>query len=44
MRIGIGLPNILPGAHGRLMLEWARRAEARGFAFVSTVGRLAYPS
>lgn len=44
MRIGIGLPNVLPGVTGPLMLDWARRAEERGFAFVSTIGRLTYPS
>lgn len=44
MRIGIGLPNVLPGTDGQLMLDWARRAEERGFDFVSTIGRLTYPS
>ncbi|MFI5610789.1 LLM class flavin-dependent oxidoreductase [Amycolatopsis sp. NPDC051903] len=44
MRIGIGIPNTVPGTSGALVLEWARRAEARGFAFVSTIGRVAYPS
>ncbi|MCI2423223.1 LLM class flavin-dependent oxidoreductase [Saccharopolyspora sp. K220] len=44
MRIGIGLPNTVPGTTGDLLLEWARRAEARGFAFVSTIGRVGYPS
>jgi alkanesulfonate monooxygenase SsuD/methylene tetrahydromethanopterin reductase-like flavin-dependent oxidoreductase (luciferase family) len=44
MRIGIGLPNTVPGVGGTLMLDWARRAEQRGFAFVSTIGRVGYPS
>ncbi|MBO0802894.1 MAG: LLM class flavin-dependent oxidoreductase [Nocardiopsaceae bacterium] len=44
MRIGIGLPNTVPGADGTLMIDWARRAEERGFAFVSTIGRVGYPS
>ena len=44
MRIGIGLPNTVPGVDGSLMLDWARRAEERGFAFVSTIGRVGYPS
>lgn len=44
MRIGIGLPNTVPGTDGRLMVDWARRAEERGFAFVSTIGRVGYPS
>jgi alkanesulfonate monooxygenase SsuD/methylene tetrahydromethanopterin reductase-like flavin-dependent oxidoreductase (luciferase family) len=44
MRIGIGVPNTVPGTNGPLMLDWARRAERRGFAFVSTIGRVGYPS
>ncbi len=44
MRIGIGLPNTVPGTNGALMLDWARQAERRGFSFVSTVGRVGYPS
>lgn len=44
MKIGIGLPNTVPGTSGELMLAWARRAEERGFAFVSTIGRVGYPS
>ena len=32
VRVGIGLPNTLPGASGELMLEWARRAERAQFA------------
>lgn len=44
MRIGIGVPNTVPGTNGPLILEWARRAEQRGFAFVSTIGRIGYPS
>ncbi|HET6505098.1 MAG TPA: LLM class flavin-dependent oxidoreductase [Amycolatopsis sp.] len=44
MRIGIGIPNTVPGSSGPLLLDWARRAEQRGFAFVSTIGRVAYQS
>lgn len=44
MRIGIGVPNTLPGADGRLIVDCARGAERRGFAFVSTIGRVAYPA
>lgn len=44
MRIGIGIPNTVPGVSGPLILDWARRAEERGFAFVSTIGRVGYPS
>ena len=44
MRIGIGLPNTVPGTNGPLILDWARLAELRGFSFVSTIGRVGYPS
>lgn len=44
MRLGIGVPNTVPGTNGPLMLRWAGRAEERGFDFVSTIGRIAYPS
>jgi hypothetical protein len=27
MRIGIGLPNPIPGTPGRLLVDWAARAE-----------------
>lgn len=44
MRIGIGLPNTVPGAPGRLLVDWAARAEARGFSALATIDRVAYPS
>jgi len=44
IRVGVGLPNVLPGTSGDLMRRWAVRAEERGLSFVATVGRLAYPS
>src|SRR5919106_934092 len=44
MRIGIGLPNTVPGAPGRLLVDWAARAEARGFSALATLDRFAYPS
>lgn len=44
MDVGIGLPNTIPGTPGRTILEWARRAEARGFSGVATIDRVAYPS
>jgi alkanesulfonate monooxygenase SsuD/methylene tetrahydromethanopterin reductase-like flavin-dependent oxidoreductase (luciferase family) len=39
MRIGIGLPNPVPGTPGTRLLEWAQRAEDRGFPQLSA-GRL----
>jgi alkanesulfonate monooxygenase SsuD/methylene tetrahydromethanopterin reductase-like flavin-dependent oxidoreductase (luciferase family) len=44
MDIGIGLPNTLPGTPGRLLVDWARRAEERGFSTLATLDRIAYPS
>jgi alkanesulfonate monooxygenase SsuD/methylene tetrahydromethanopterin reductase-like flavin-dependent oxidoreductase (luciferase family) len=44
MKIGIGLPNTIPGTPGRLLVEWARRAEERGFSTLATIDRIAYPS
>jgi alkanesulfonate monooxygenase SsuD/methylene tetrahydromethanopterin reductase-like flavin-dependent oxidoreductase (luciferase family) len=44
MRIGIGLPNPVPGTAGRDLIEWARRAEGRGFDSLSTIDRIVYPS
>jgi alkanesulfonate monooxygenase SsuD/methylene tetrahydromethanopterin reductase-like flavin-dependent oxidoreductase (luciferase family) len=44
MKIGIGLPNNVIGVPGPLMVEWAQRAEQRGFESVTTIDRLVYPS
>ena len=44
MQIAIGLPNPVPGVSGATMLAWAREAEARGFAALTTIGRVAYPN
>jgi alkanesulfonate monooxygenase SsuD/methylene tetrahydromethanopterin reductase-like flavin-dependent oxidoreductase (luciferase family) len=44
MQIGIGLPNPVKGVTGRLLLDWARTAEARGFAALATIDRIAYPN
>lgn len=44
MNIGIGLPNTVPGTPGQLIVEWARRAELRGFSTLGTIDRVAYPS
>jgi alkanesulfonate monooxygenase SsuD/methylene tetrahydromethanopterin reductase-like flavin-dependent oxidoreductase (luciferase family) len=43
MDIGIGLPNTL-SVPGRTMVDWARRAEERGFSALATIDRLVYPS
>jgi alkanesulfonate monooxygenase SsuD/methylene tetrahydromethanopterin reductase-like flavin-dependent oxidoreductase (luciferase family) len=44
MKIGIGLPNPVPGIDGRLLVEWAGRAEEAGFSTLATIDRIAYPS
>jgi alkanesulfonate monooxygenase SsuD/methylene tetrahydromethanopterin reductase-like flavin-dependent oxidoreductase (luciferase family) len=42
MEIAIGLPAMVPGIDGPTLLEWARRAEARGFASVCVEERLVW--
>ncbi|GII89317.1 monooxygenase [Sphaerisporangium siamense] len=42
MDIGIGLPGHAPWSDGRVLVEWARRAEARGFATLSVSDRLVW--
>ena len=42
MDIGIGLPATISGVQGGQLLEWARRAEARGFSTLGTIDRLVY--
>ena len=44
MRVGVGLPNTLPGVDGRLMLDWARRADAGPFTSLGVLDRVAYQS
>ena len=44
MKIGIGLPNVIPGTPGRTLVEWAKQAEEAGFSSLATIGRVAYPS
>jgi alkanesulfonate monooxygenase SsuD/methylene tetrahydromethanopterin reductase-like flavin-dependent oxidoreductase (luciferase family) len=41
--ISIGLPNTLQHP-GPLMLDWARRAEERGFTSLGTIDRIVYPN
>ncbi|MDF5752735.1 LLM class flavin-dependent oxidoreductase [Spongiactinospora sp. TRM90649] len=40
MDIGIGLPGHAPWTDGRTLVEWARRAENRGFTTISVSDRL----
>jgi len=42
--IGIGIGNTLLDMDGPTLIGWARRAEARGFASLATIGRVAWPA
>jgi alkanesulfonate monooxygenase SsuD/methylene tetrahydromethanopterin reductase-like flavin-dependent oxidoreductase (luciferase family) len=42
MDIAIGLPNAVPGTTGGQIVEWARRADARGFSSLGTIDRIVY--
>jgi alkanesulfonate monooxygenase SsuD/methylene tetrahydromethanopterin reductase-like flavin-dependent oxidoreductase (luciferase family) len=44
MQVGIGLPNSVPGADGRLIIEWARRADEGPFSSLGVVDRMVYDS
>jgi alkanesulfonate monooxygenase SsuD/methylene tetrahydromethanopterin reductase-like flavin-dependent oxidoreductase (luciferase family) len=43
VKIGIGLPNPVPNTPGKLLVDWAQRAEAAGFSGLVTIDRIAYP-
>jgi alkanesulfonate monooxygenase SsuD/methylene tetrahydromethanopterin reductase-like flavin-dependent oxidoreductase (luciferase family) len=42
MDVGIGLPATIPGVEREQLLEWARRAERRGFSSLGTIDRIVY--
>lgn len=44
MRIGVGLPSIIPKTSGKTVIAWGREAERLGFASLATIGRLTYPA
>jgi alkanesulfonate monooxygenase SsuD/methylene tetrahydromethanopterin reductase-like flavin-dependent oxidoreductase (luciferase family) len=44
MQIAIGLPSTTLDVPGRLFVDWARRAQERGFTSLATIDRLGYPS
>jgi alkanesulfonate monooxygenase SsuD/methylene tetrahydromethanopterin reductase-like flavin-dependent oxidoreductase (luciferase family) len=44
MDLAIGLPNAVPGTKAEQLIEWARRAEARGFSSLGTLDRIVYDS
>lgn len=44
MQIGVGLPSGIPGASGRLIIEWARLADEGPFSSLGVIDRLVYDS
>jgi alkanesulfonate monooxygenase SsuD/methylene tetrahydromethanopterin reductase-like flavin-dependent oxidoreductase (luciferase family) len=44
MRVGVGLPGGVPGTQGRLIIEWARRADEGPFSSLGVIDRLVYDS
>lgn len=44
MRVGVGLPNAVPGTSGRALVDWARRAEEGPFTSLGVVDRILYDS
>jgi alkanesulfonate monooxygenase SsuD/methylene tetrahydromethanopterin reductase-like flavin-dependent oxidoreductase (luciferase family) len=42
MDVGVGLPATIPGVEGAELIQWARRAEARGFSSLGVIDRLVY--
>jgi alkanesulfonate monooxygenase SsuD/methylene tetrahydromethanopterin reductase-like flavin-dependent oxidoreductase (luciferase family) len=44
MRVGIGLPNAVPGTEGSALLEWAIRAERGPFSSLGVLDRVRYES
>src|SRR5215218_5826460 len=42
MDVGIGLPATIAGVERDELLEWARRADVRGFSSLGTIDRLVY--
>jgi hypothetical protein len=44
MKVGIGLPATIPDAPPELVLEWAKRADSKGFSSLGIIDRLVYPN
>src|SRR4051794_10666729 len=42
MNVGIGLPATIKDVEGDRLLEWARRAEGRGFSSLGVIDRVGY--
>jgi alkanesulfonate monooxygenase SsuD/methylene tetrahydromethanopterin reductase-like flavin-dependent oxidoreductase (luciferase family) len=44
MRVGVGLPTGVPGTPGRIVVEWARKADEGPFSSLGVIDRLVYDS
>ena len=44
VKVGVGLPNTIPGISGAAILDWARRADAGPFSSLASLDRLVYPN
>lgn len=44
MRVGIGLPGGVPGASGKMLIEWARLADDGPYSSLGVIDRLVYDS
>lgn len=44
MKIGIGLPAMIPGTEGSVILDWARRADSGPFSTLAVLDRLVFPN
>lgn len=42
MRVGVGLPTTFPDVSGRLIVDWARSAEAKGLASLGVLDRIVH--
>jgi len=42
MKLGIGLPATIPNTPPELVLDWAKRADERGFSSLGIIDRLVY--
>src|SRR4051794_1752268 len=42
MDVAIGLPSAVPNTTGAQLVEWARRAEERGFSSLGTIDRVVF--
>ena len=44
MKIGIGLPAMIPSANGGLILDWAKRADDSPFSTLAALDRIVFPN